>query len=102
MSAPFNVGDVVVCVDAAPRSWNIPAQVVNLRRLAVGRYYRVAGLGAVVRTSSPSLFLEGLRAVNEPYGVGWAADRFRKIDDEQIPEVLEILRSLGKNRERVS
>lgn len=94
MSAPFNVGDVVVCVDASasPEGY-VPEELIE------GCRYTVFGVG-----EDPGgqwgVFLDEMESLG--FAGGYLAWRFRKIDDEQIPEVLERLKSLGKNRERVS
>lgn len=84
----FAPGDVVVCVDAAPRK-NGPGHVAACRQLRVGRAYRVIGLGLSKR-SSYSLILHGLRARFHEAGYGFFPDRFRKIrpaDDQFIRQI---------------
>jgi hypothetical protein len=87
MSAPFEPGDVVVCVDVTPHRKFGPPD------LKLGAYYRVTdyidppGLGAVVRVAG---------ADHSPAFGGFRAQRFRKINDEQYPEVLEAILSCKK------
>lgn len=104
MSAPFQPGDVVVCVDdrrsldfyCADQSWT-----VSITR---GAYYRVTGI--VLTIPGPALLLDGER----PHTCsccdgenGWNPHRFRKIDDDVTEEFREQLRKLPvKDRERVA
>jgi hypothetical protein len=104
MTAPFQPGDVVVCVDARPtptrRGLLSDTEVARLAAfLRQGAMYRIAGLTGFLGTS---LRLVGQPEVSATFFGGYNPARFRKIDEEQIPEVLERLKSLGKVRERVS
>jgi len=92
MKAPFEPGDVVVCVKrrSAPAG-KAPLRYHKRSRLRVGAYYTIAK--AFLHLGTPAVLLKEIQPV---VGAGFAADRFRKIDDEQIPEVLERLKSLGK------
>lgn len=90
MSAPFQSGDVVVCVDDRSRDPRYADHAAHLRRRQTYRVERIDSRGGVVLRGLP---------LNQ-HGFGYLADRFRKIDDEQIPEVLERLKALGKQRER--
>ena len=90
MSASFKPGEVVVCIDARTRPANPRLSVQSLRQNAI---YRIAD--AQCSAGHLHLSLQELPLIDgEPQF--WAACRFRKIDDEQIPEVLERLKSIGK------
>jgi hypothetical protein len=97
MSAPFQPGDVVVCVDLSQdRNGNVPE---TLRVRGKGAPYRVVWVG-VNRAGRPILGLFGTPA--EPPGdQGYRHWRFRKIDDEVTEEFREQLANLPV-RERVS
>jgi len=87
MSQPFQPGDVVVVVEG----------IYNLRPRSVHRVLAVLpptpGL-----TSCWGVRVTGADRSWGHANQGWRASRFRKIDDEQIPEVLERLKSLGKRK----
>lgn len=88
MSAPFQPDDVVVCIDASPCSSGspFPLRRGSIWRIRQARYADLWGWG-VNLFGEPAL---------PPGKMGFRADRFRKIDDEQIPEVLERLKAIGK------
>lgn len=92
MSAPFEVGDVVVCVDDRVGD---NGKCSSGEWIARGQIYRVS----MIMPSVDGVKLRGFRLAENEWFRG---RRFRKIDDEQIPEVLERLKSLGKSKERVS
>lgn len=98
--APFQPGDVVVCVnDRAPR-WNVPLPFMVKR----GRFYRVTEAFSSA-LGNPLVLLNGQRKMLNAHGTmtaGWAADRFRKIDDETAEEFRQQMRALGKVRERAN
>jgi hypothetical protein len=86
--APFDVGDVVVCVDDRPGKHGIaPA------RIRKGATYRVEDISPLGRGVT-------LRGVDASPAWWFRADRFRKIDADTTEEFREQLRSLGKVRER--
>jgi hypothetical protein len=85
MSAPFQPGDVVVCVDNAPdRRCQRPEL---LAWLAVGRHYRVRTTG--LPFDCIHVNGDGLSMLE-----GWQPHRFRKIDDEVTEEFREQLANL--------
>jgi len=68
----FAVGDVVVCVDDAPRTFG---RVLGMARgLKNGRLYRVLGIGVCSISGTPKLYLSGIAR-----HTGAAADRFRPL-----------------------
>lgn len=73
MSDDIRAGDVVVCVDTAPRR---PKQ--NISKIRRGGYYRVTGLTVTRFLRLPAITL----GVHESDGreITYAKDRFRKID----------------------
>ena len=96
MSAPFQVGDAVVCVDdSACRccGMDLPARK--------GRYYHVEatqrGFNNILNEYITSLVLRGVPTTGLGRHSGWGlnAARFRKIDDEVTEEFREQLRSLN-------
>lgn len=85
MSAPFQPGDVVVCVDNAPNDdTNDPGP---LAWLVLRRVYRVRTVG---------LPFDCIHVVGDGLGrgAGWQPHRFRKIDAEVTGEFREQLRKL--------
>jgi hypothetical protein len=97
MSAPFNVGDVVVCVDDRPTpAWG----ETGLKR---GRMYRVSRVGPVMlntllQRDCHSVDVVGVVAPSR--GRGFGDFRFRKIDDEVTESFRSQLKSLTKQKER--
>lgn len=97
MSAPFQPGNVVLCVDDRPgkvkRTLLGECEVVasQLRR---GSIYRVSKVGPAPN-GKVGVFIEGI-----PPLVAWdgelpfRSDRFRKIDDEVTEDFRQQLRSL--------
>lgn len=95
MSAPFQPGDVVVCVDDRPSWSNTPYQAEHCRKhLRRGAIYRVVSI-VVAPSGDVGLGLSGIPNCPTPFGdTGWSAFRFRKIDDEVTEDFREQLRSL--------
>ena len=93
MSAPFAPGDVVVCVDDRDIPGTFPC---GLRKGAAYRIERCSFAG----DGTPVVDV-GLNIENDREEFWHLARRFRKIDDERYPEVLERLKSLSKPKERV-
>jgi hypothetical protein len=96
MSAPFQPGDVVVCVDDRPLRWGCigNSPVTPLRR---GSFFRVTAI--VWTLEGDSILIDGER----PHTClccdgesGWHPERFRKIDDEVEEVFREQMRALGK------
>jgi hypothetical protein len=85
----WQVGDLAVCVDNAPRSTTAPGIQY---RLECGRVYRVSALRQA-RSGKLNLFMEG---VAYPFGIGNGAFRFRKIRPDQHeacePEFVTLLK----------
>lgn len=79
---PFDVGDVVVCVDNRAGKHGVAPQ-----RLARGNSYRITGL-------SPTGIGVCLAGVDPTPAVGFLASRFRKIDADVTEEFRETLRKL--------
>lgn len=97
---PFNVGDVVVCVDAISPPVNVlPGDeglvAKGLAFLSNGRCYRIKGLS--------SIWPVGIHLQGDPLGhrACYNHCRFRKIDDGVSEDFRHQMRSLGK-REPVS
>lgn len=88
MSAPFQPGDVVVCVDDRFRDG--PDYVDFRNRVVRGRVYRVEYVAQFYDGAW------GVQLVGDGAGPtsAWEADRFRKIDDEVTEDFREQLRSL--------
>jgi hypothetical protein len=90
MSAPFQPGDCVECIDAKPDALDPKANL--LKEAAIYRVARVGiredGEAAVAFHAIPIPGTQGKR------GYAFCVRRFRKIDDEQYPEVLAMLRNL--------
>ncbi|RYG90133.1 MAG: hypothetical protein EON59_00705 [Alphaproteobacteria bacterium] len=96
MSAPFQPGDVVVCVDTSANFTG--GRPDNIQK---GAHYRIeVGSYPDPDHGRPIVRLVGLHSGD--WTGAYLASRFRKIDDETYPEVLERLKALGKQRERVS
>lgn len=104
MSAPFAPGDVVVCVDDRPGKvrWcpegDLQTVSSGLRRFSTYRVDRIApapcgDIGLTLVGIAPPVAWDGELPFNP--------NRFRKVDDEQYPEVLERLKSLSTPKERV-
>jgi hypothetical protein len=92
MSAPFEPGDVVVCVGT---NMKCPpnAHYTGVNALAKGRHYRVTSIWLGVSG------VYGVRLAGFPHATeasGCPAPLFRKINDEQYPEVLEAILSCKK------
>jgi hypothetical protein len=89
MSAPFEPGDVVVCVEDKPCPVYGP---VGIRK---GAYYRV---DAVMhgRDRNTGYVATGCKVSPDDHPMWHNVVRFRKINDEQIPEVLEAILSCKK------
>lgn len=105
MSAPFQPGDVVVCVDAEP----LPYSVIPIRCIRVGGVYRVEAFNPKMLDRFSGECFDGVQLVGvvADTGTGWlGAYRFRKIDDDVTEDFREQMRSLGKparhSRERVA
>jgi hypothetical protein len=89
---PFDVGDVVVCVDARPA----PKWAKGMKPLNKNGIYRVTGVvpspagaaGVLVNGDEPARCPKGPR--------GWRCDRFRKIDNGVTDGFRHQMRSLGK------
>jgi hypothetical protein len=66
----FEVGEVVVCVDASIRDHVDACHISAAQMLEQGKFYRVDALefGG----------LKGIGGMRHPFGL-WAADRFRKL-----------------------
>lgn len=79
----FDVGDLVVCVDARSRSGAAP-----LFELTEGRHYRVAS-SYLDSAGEPGVTLEGIQAQG---AYGFFANRFRKIDAPDT-EVSRLIRA---------
>jgi hypothetical protein len=79
----WQVGDLVVCVDAAPKPWNDIPQLAALKRLEIGRTYRVSAIGLVGSWSGPTIMLHGCTSTYDHLGMGWTASRFRKIRPDE-------------------
>lgn len=95
MSAPFQPGDVVVCVDASA-----PSQYWRKRShrfpLALGSIWRVRGTG-LSETGEEGIYLFGYRGPiydRTKREAPLRPDRFRKIDDEVTDEFRQALKSL--------
>ena len=88
MSAPFQPGDVVVCVD--------DRDCLNIRRGAVYRVAEVRCGYDIVSGESGAygVVLAGVKT--DPGYDTWHPIRFRKIDDEVSEDFREQMRSLGK------
>lgn len=73
---PFNVGDLVICVDDEP----LPGKVVRPGEpwVRAGRAYRITSASCCGVTGQHGVMLQGL-ATTAP-AVGWHAWRFRKIE----------------------
>lgn len=87
MSDDFQVGDVVVCINAKPDSFDPKAGLLKERA-----HYRVAVVGPV-----KGVFCLGFRALpaDKPNTAwAWNANRFRKLPraDEQFTEMLRALK----------
>lgn len=95
MSAPFQPGDVVVCVDDSPDTRGNMVVARFLRRLAI---YRVEWCGLT------TVGVWGVQLFGDPStrSGAWAADRFRKIDDDVTEDFREQMRSLGKGKSVVN
>lgn len=90
MSAPFQPGDRVEVIDDTPAAWHEPQDhTLHLGDVfAVRKFVRAFPFG----WGFPRSFVE--IAATKGAVSHWDAYRFRKIDDEQIPEVLERIKSL--------
>jgi hypothetical protein len=90
MSAPFQPGDVVVCVDDRQSPY-------SPHGLLRGAYYRIAGLRPPMYNSVINEKCLGVELVAPESGNpnGYGAFRFRKIDDEVTDEFRAQLRSLN-------
>lgn len=96
MRAPFEPGDVVVCVDdrLPPDPYRELPPGMPLRR---GRVYRVTFVHAPDAAGNFGVELAGVDAPDTPnWAPAFAHVRFRKIDDKEYPDVLERLKALGK------
>lgn len=90
---PFDVGDVVVCVDASPR--DIPCFVPINHLLAEGGQYRISDIvDHGDDRDGWSLLLCGV-PVPDPMD-GFNYRRFRKIDDGVTDKFRHQMRSIGK------
>lgn len=99
MSAPFQPGDVVVCVDDSPCGCGCGDD----SGLANGHVYRVGEMVNVAfhYPDDPwNVFLLNFdhSGPHHPHGESLGAHRFRKIDDEQYPEALAAIRAIGKSK----
>lgn len=96
MSAPFQPGDCVVCVDASSRKLSA-RPITPIMTLVRGAIYRVAS-AFNAPNGDPVVLLDGEaphRFHEYPGQVtGWLASRFRKIDDEVTDEFRSMLRNL--------
>lgn len=96
--APFEPGDVVVCVDASPpriaRSERMKALVRAVCRL--GAVHRVADVRVAWGRRSKGRTALVLQGIDSNPAAGFDAERFRKIDDEVTEEFRVQMRSLGK------
>lgn len=89
MGDDFKVGDVVVCVDVAPRG-NWPVHNKNLSELKIGAMYRVDWTGRS-RQGVPAVLLSGVPFDSrDGRYAGFDAKRFRKLrkaDDSFIRQL---------------
>jgi hypothetical protein len=83
---PFDVGDVVVCVDDRLREHSGKSVPQRIRK---GNLYRVIGAAVSPWLRLPTVTLDGVHSET-----GFYADRFRKIDAEVTEEFREQLRKL--------
>ena len=101
--ADFKVGDVVVCVDIAPREGSGPANIAALENLRAGRTYRISLLGYDY-TVGPYVKLHGVEdnPLKNKIVRGFRCDRFRHLPkaDEQFTE--QMRRITERARERTS
>jgi hypothetical protein len=98
MRAPFQPGDVVVCVDTL-------GPPLEIWEPLLGAHYRISRCGP----SAGPVWVGGERfrddfivsLVEEPANddTGWAAKMFRKIDDEVSESFREQMRELGKPKD---
>jgi len=86
----LDVGDLVVCIDNAPKKGVIPPIVPVHHLLHRGRIYRVNLMGTT-RLGNPTVGLEGVAL--PPPMMGFEPYRFRRIDPAE-PEFIEMMRGL--------
>lgn len=95
---PFDVGDVVVCVDARPK-WIIAEPAISaFGRLRAGKAYRVSRIG---ENEYGKIGIDiGVRNSDLWVGYGdvWPPQCFRKIDDGVTESFLHQMRSIGKRK----
>jgi len=98
----FQPGDVVVCVDDSMPNV-MPKNVTRVLALwgyiRAGAHYRVSEAGMCPTFGAPFIRLEGM-AETMPIASGMNPERFRRIDDEQHPEALAMIRAIGKPKVR--
>jgi hypothetical protein len=83
MSAPFEPGDLAMCVDADPEEGMGALYQVALARLIAGRVYRVTWVGPDPFASDLiNVKLNGVGNADlwAPWGDRWQCRRFRKIE----------------------
>jgi hypothetical protein len=86
----FDVGDLVVCIDNAPKKGRNPPIVPIHHLLRRGRIYRVDFIGTT-RWGNPTVGLEGVAL--PPPMMGFGPYRFRRIGPAE-PEFIEMMRGL--------
>ena len=86
----FDVGDLVVCIDNAPKKGVIRPIVPVHHLLHRGRIYRVNFIGTN-RLGNPTVGLEGVAL--PPPMMGFEPYRFRRIDPAES-EFIEMMRGL--------
>lgn len=102
----IRVGDVVVCVDLAPRKDNNPGHLIELRKLREGAVYRVSEAG-VSNKGTPFIRLTGIQNTRDPSGGlrSFRLDRFRKVqkaDDAFTRQIRALNPSPRRSGERPS
>jgi hypothetical protein len=94
VSAPFQPGDVVVCVDDGPNPFGGLQHGLRVRQC-----YRIEAAFDDIRVQLPLVLVFGRRSLD--HTGAYLASRFRKIDAEVTEAFREQLRKLPV-RERVS
>jgi hypothetical protein len=89
VSAPFQPGDVVVCVDAKP-----DARDPEAGHLVERKTYRVAVIGPRDTDGSLSVGFDCIPGSRPNTVYGFSVARFRKIDDEVNDAFREQMRAL--------
>lgn len=104
MGDDIRAGDVVVCVDATTALPTMGWDACHaLKRLRVGRHYRVVAVAESWNPVEPALILAGLSNsdINPLWRDTWRAWRFRKLDaaEDCFTKAMQELRPLETTRE---